>query len=68
MYSHRSCCGETLLMMSTDNMNLSGASSVLPVVHMFHERAWCTPFSAMCLGYKHLLYNCFRVRRLSWTS
>ena len=60
MYSHRSCCLETLLMMSTDSMNLSGASSVLPVVPMFHVLAWCTPFSALCLGYKYVLYNCFR--------
>ena len=53
MYSHRSCCLETLLMMS-------GASSVLPVVPMLHVLAWCTPFSALCLGYKYVLYNWFR--------
>jgi len=41
-------------------MNLSGADSVLPVVPMFHALAWCTPFSAFCLGYKYVLYNCHR--------
>merc|ERR1719461_2491718 len=27
---------------------------------MFHALAWCTPFSAFCLGYKFVLYNCYR--------
>eukprot|EP01084_Bolivina_argentea_P122499 217062_1 len=60
MYSHRSCYLETLLAMSTDGVNVSGADSVLPVVPMFHVLAWCTPFTAFCLGYKYVLYNCFR--------
>ena len=60
MYSHRSCYLESLMMMGTDMMNVSGSDCVLPVVPMFHALAWCTPFSAFCLGYKYVLYNCFR--------
>ena len=60
MYSHRSCYLESLMIMNTDALNLSGKDSVLPVVPMFHALAWCTPFSAFCLGYKYVLYNCYR--------
>ena len=60
LYSHRSCYLHTLICMATDCLNLSGADCVLPVVPMFHALAWCTAFSAFCLGYKYVLYNCFR--------
>lgn len=60
MYSHRSCYLETLMMMSTDIMNVSGCDCILPVVPMFHALSWCTPFNAWCLGYKYILYNCHR--------
>eukprot|EP01084_Bolivina_argentea_P116904 207645_1 len=60
MYSHRSCFLQTLMLMGTDILNLSGSDCVLPVVPMFHALAWCTPFSAFCLGYRYVLYNCYR--------
>ena len=60
LYSHRSTYIHTLTMMTTDVMNISGSDCVLPYVPMFHALAWATPFSAMCLGYKYLLYNCYR--------
>jgi len=60
MYSHRSCYLHALMMMSTDLLNISGADSVLPVVPMFHVLSWCTPFTAYCLGFKYVLYNCYR--------
>eukprot|EP01084_Bolivina_argentea_P023804 44462_1 len=60
MYSHRSCYLQTLMCMGTDIMNMSGADCILPVVPMFHALSWCTPYTAYCLGYKYVLYNCYR--------
>eukprot|EP01083_Nonionella_stella_P287728 979494_1 len=60
MYSHRSCYLQTLMFMGTDIMNMSGADCILPVVPMFHALSWCTPYTAYCLGYKYVLYNCYR--------
>lgn len=60
MYSHRSCVLETLMCMGTDCMSISGKDCILPIVPMFHALSWCTPYSALCLGHKYILYNCFR--------
>jgi len=55
-YSHRSTYLHTLASGGADNLGLSGADVVLPVVPMFHVLAWGVPFVTTMLGTR-MIFN-----------
>jgi acyl-CoA synthetase (AMP-forming)/AMP-acid ligase II len=55
LYSHRSTVLHAICSSSPDALQVSGMSSVLPVVPMFHVNAWGVPYSATKAGAKLVL-------------
>lgn len=50
LYSHRSTVLHALAAMAADALGIGNASSVLPVVPMFHVNAWGVPYAATAAG------------------
>jgi fatty-acyl-CoA synthase len=52
LYEHRSTVLHAMMEISTDCLDLSARSVVLPIVPMFHAAAWGLPFAAPIVGIK----------------
>ena len=52
LYTHRSTIAHCYAGISPDALNISAASTVMPVVPMFHVNAWAVPYMASATGAK----------------
>ncbi len=52
LYTHRSTVYHCYAGISPDALNISGFSTVMPVVPMFHVNAWAVPYMAAATGAK----------------
>ncbi|MEI6737001.1 MAG: 3-(methylthio)propionyl-CoA ligase [Pseudomonadota bacterium] len=52
LYTHRSTIYHCYAGISPDALNISAASTVMPVVPMFHVNAWAVPYMATATGAK----------------
>lgn len=50
VYSHRSIYLHSMSLATADNLSLSEADRILPVVPMFHANAWGLPHAAVAVG------------------
>ncbi|GLR48428.1 long-chain fatty acid--CoA ligase [Sphingomonas astaxanthinifaciens] len=60
LYEHRSTMLHTLVEVSPDVFELSGRTTVLPIVPMFHANAWGVPWAAPMVGAKLVLSADYR--------